>query len=253
MDIVLIGTGNVASVFGKAFKQAGHVILQVAGRNSSAASQLAYELDTVSTNYWSQLDRNGDIYIIAVSDKAIGDVAAEIKLPGKIVVHTAASVPKEILKPVSEHVGVLYPLQTLRRERVDLPEIPVFFDGSDEKTKKLLEKLARSVAGEKVEQAGDDARIKLHVAAVFASNFTNYLYILAEEYCRKEGIDFKLLQPIIEETAQRIKSIPPSAVQTGPAIRNDTDTIAKHLALLEEYPALQSVYRFLSDSIAQLR
>jgi predicted short-subunit dehydrogenase-like oxidoreductase (DUF2520 family) len=253
MDIVIIGTGNAATVLGRRFKAAGHTILQVAGRNSAAASALAYELDTVSTNYWTSVNKNADIYIIAVSDNAIDAITAELKLPGKIVAHTAASVPKEVLKTVSSHYGVFYPLQSLRKETQSLPDIPLFIDGSDEKTISVLEKLAYSVSAEKVVQAGNDERIKLHVAAVFVNNFTNYLYVLAEEYCKKEGIDFKLLLPLIEETALRVKSNAPKSVQTGPAMRHDGQTIQKHLELLKTYPELEKVYAFLSESIEKLK
>lgn len=253
MNIVIIGTGNVATVLGREFKAAGHTILQIAGRNSAAASALAYELDTVSTNYWSSVNKNADIYIIAVSDNAINDIVSELKLPGKVVVHTAASVPKEILKPVSNHYGVFYPLQSLRRETESLPEIPLFVDGSDENTRQVLEKLARSISGEKVVHAGNDERIKLHVAAVFVNNFTNYLYVLAEEYCKKEGIDFKLLLPLIEETAMRVKNNSPKSVQTGPAMRHDNETIQKHLTLLRQYPHLEKIYAFLSECIEKMK
>lgn len=253
MDIVIIGTGNAATVLGREFKNAGHSILQIAGRNSSAASALAYELDTVSTNYWSSVNKNADVYIIAVSDSAINEIVAELKLPGKVIAHTAAAVPKEVLKPVSDHYGVFYPLQSLRKETESLPDIPLFVDGSDEKTVYLLENLAKSISGEKVVHAGNDERIKLHVAAVFVNNFTNYLYALAEEYCKKEGIDFKLLLPLIEETALRIKTNSPKSVQTGPAMRHDNETIKKHLALLKQYPQLEKVYNFLSEGIEQMK
>src|SRR6185503_9682020 len=249
MDIVIIGSGNVASVLGRKFKHAGHEISQVVSRNASAATKLAYELDTESTNYPSIIKRNADVYIIAVSDEAIPGVANDIKLPGKVVVHTAASVHMDVLKPISEHYGVFYPLQSLRKEDIDPPLAPIFFDGSDDLTKKRLESLANSISPQHVGQAGDDARLKLHVAAVFVNNFTNHLYALAENYCQKEGIDFKELVPLIEETALRIKDISPSKSQTGPAARNDEETIQKHLALLESHPQLKKVYEFLTASI----
>jgi len=249
MKIVIIGSGNVATVFGKKFKTAGHEILQVASRNASAASALAYQLDTVSTNYPSVINSNADIYLIAVSDDAIDDIAKDLKLPGKVVAHTAASVSMDVLKPITNHYGVFYPLQSLRKEMQQFPEIPIFWEGNDDIAKKKLETLAHSIANEKVTEAGDDARLKLHVAAVIVSNFTNHLYSLAEEYCKKEGIDFKQLLPLIEETAARIKSISPSKAQTGPAIRHDDETIQKHLALLNDHPDLKKIYQLLSDSI----
>lgn len=249
MDIVIIGSGNVASALGKKFKQAGHTISQIVSRNAPAATKLAYELDTESTNYPSIIKRNADVYIVAVSDDAIPVVANDIKLPGKVVAHTAASVNMDVLKPITEHYGVFYPLQTLRKEDETPPETPIFFDGSDELTKKRLESLANSISPQHVAQAGDDTRLKLHVAAVFVNNFTNYLYKLAEDYCNKEGIDFRELIPLIEETALRIKEISPSKSQTGPASRNDQETIQKHLELLGSHPQLKKVYAFLTASM----
>jgi predicted short-subunit dehydrogenase-like oxidoreductase (DUF2520 family) len=253
MDIVIIGSGNAAAVLGRKFKAAGHSILQIYSRNASAASNLAYEWDTESTNYKSLINKNAQVYIIAVDDDAIEDVADNLKLPGKVVAHTAASVPKEILQHVSRHYGVFYPLQSLRKETNHLPEVPVFFDGSDEIAKQKLEALAHSISDEKVVLASDDERLKLHVAAVVVSNFTNHLYTLAADYCKKEGLDFKQLLPLIEETALRIKDIPPAAAQTGPAIRHDQETIEKHIGLLKEHPRLKEVYMLLTHSIGQAK
>ncbi|MFZ1262705.1 MAG: Rossmann-like and DUF2520 domain-containing protein [Chitinophagaceae bacterium] len=251
MDIVIIGSGNVAAVLGRKFKAAGHTILQVVSRNSKMASALAYEWDTVSTNYKSQTNKKADVYIIAVSDEAIDDITIDFRLPGKIVAHTAASVPKEVLKNVSEHYGVFYPLQSLKKDMTTIPNMPIFFDGSDEKTKKVLEQLALSISPGKVVEAGDDARLKLHVAAVVVSNFVNHLYSLAEDYCRKEGLDFKQLLPLIEETASRIKNISPQPAHTGPAIRHDSETIHKHLEILKTHPQLKNLYVLLTESIQQ--
>ena len=251
MDIVIIGSGNVAAVLGRKFKLAGHHILQIYSRNASAASELAYEWDTESTNYKTMIYPNADLYLIAVNDDSISDVIKDLRLPEKIVVHTAASVPKEILQPVSNHFGVFYPLQSLRKEMTAIPDAPIFIDGSDEKTKAVLDKLAHSIADEKVIQAGDDARLKLHVAAVVVSNFVNHLYVLAEDYCKKEGLDFKQLLPLIEETATRLKNNSPKELQTGPAIRHDSDSIHKHLDLLKDHPQLKNLYVLLTESIQQ--
>jgi predicted short-subunit dehydrogenase-like oxidoreductase (DUF2520 family) len=253
MDIVIVGSGNVAAVLGRKFRAAGHHIVQVVGRNAKAASALAYEWDTVSTNYLIAINKNAEVYIIAVSDDAIEDVVREMKLPGKVVAHTAASVPKEVLKKVTEHFGVFYPLQSLRKDMKDLPDVPIFFDGNNEKTKKVLEQLAHSISAEQVVEAGDDARLKLHVAAVIVGNFVNHLYSLAEEYCRKEGLDFKQLFPLIEETASRIKEVAPQQAQTGPAQRHDSETIHKHLELLKNHPQLKNIYVLLSESIQQVK
>ncbi|MCC7401706.1 MAG: DUF2520 domain-containing protein [Chitinophagaceae bacterium] len=252
MDIIIIGTGNASAVLGRKLKNAGHHIVQIFGRNASAASKLAYELGTESTSYWSVIKKDADLYLVAVSDEAIPDVARHLHVPGKIVVHTAASVSKDVLKKTSHHYGVFYPLQSLRKERKGNPVIPIFVDASDEKTKKILENLAHSVSGEQVSLANDDTRIKLHIAAVVAGNFTNFLYAVVEDYCNKENLDFKQLIPLIEETAERVKTVSPRQSQTGPAVRHDTETIQKHLDLLKGHPQLKKLYAFMTEAIQSL-
>ena len=253
MDIVIIGSGNAAAVLGRKFRQAGHNILQVLSRNASAASALAYEWDSESANYKTLVNPNADVYIIAVTDDAIDDVAADLKLTGKVVAHTAAAVPMNILKNVSEHHGVFYPLQTLRKENSSLPDFHVFFDGTDQKTRSTLEKLARSISGEMVIRAGDEDRLKMHIAAVIVSNFTNHLYALAEKYCREEGISFASLYPLIIETANRVAGLSPEKIQTGPAIRHDDETLEKHIELLSKHPQLQKLYIQFTESIQKFK
>jgi predicted short-subunit dehydrogenase-like oxidoreductase (DUF2520 family) len=253
MDIVIIGSGNTATVLGRKFKEAGHKIVQVASRNAAAASELAYEWDSESTNYMSVLNPNADVYIIAVADNALEEVVSQVKVPGKVIAHTAGSISKDILKNASAHYGVFYPLQTLRKEINGLPDIPIFFEGNDKIATTTLQHLAQSVSFEKPVLAGADDRLKLHIAAVVVNNFTNYLYALAEKYCRKEGISFHQLLPLIEETVQRLKTTSPSASMTGPAVRQDHATVQKHLEMLIDHPHLQKIYQQLSEGIQQMK
>ena len=253
MNIVILGSGNVAAILGRKFIAAGHNIVQIYSRNAAAATELAYEWNTESTNYKSTINKNADVYLIAVADDAIEQVTDQLKLPGKVVAHTAAAVPKEVLKNVSEHYGVFYPLQSLRKDMTALPDIPIFFDGSNNNAKNILEQLAHSISNEKVIEAGDDTRLKLHVAAVVVSNFVNHLYTLAENYCKMEGLDFKQLLPLIEETASRLKDTSPQQAQTGPAIRHDAETIHKHLELLHNHPQLKNIYVLLTESIGSFK
>jgi predicted short-subunit dehydrogenase-like oxidoreductase (DUF2520 family) len=248
MDIVIIGTGNTATILGRKLKAAGHTIVQVFGRNAKAASELAYELDTESTNYWSVVNRNAHVYLVAISDMAIGEVAKELQLQDKAIIHTAGAVSKDVLKEASSHYGVLYPLQSLKKESDYLPKTPVLIDASDEQTLMIVEILGKSIS-DSVSLANDAQRLKLHLAAVFCNNFVNHMYVLMEEYCKKEGLDFQLLLPLIEETAMRIQTIPPSKSQTGPAKRRDVTTLEKHMALLESNPHLKSLYQILTNSI----
>jgi predicted short-subunit dehydrogenase-like oxidoreductase (DUF2520 family) len=248
MKIVLIGTGNTASVLGRKLKAAGHEIVQVYGRDSKAASELAYELDTESTNYWNIVNRQADVYLLAVSDIAITEVLQELRLPEKTIVHTAAAVSKDVLKEASGHYGVFYPLQSLRKDSHYLPDIPIIIDAGDASTLEELELLGESISTQVV-RANDEERAKLHLAAVFCNNFVNHLYALAEEYCRKEELDFTLLLPLIRETAERVGGMPPSQSQTGPALRRDMPTIQKHLLLLENHPRMKHLYEELTASI----
>jgi predicted short-subunit dehydrogenase-like oxidoreductase (DUF2520 family) len=248
MEIIIIGTGNTATVLGRKLKAAGHTILQVYGRNAAAASELAYELESESTNYWSVVNREAEIYILAVSDIAIAELVKELRLPEKTIVHTAASVSKNILKNSTSHFGVFYPLQSLKKENRHSPEIPIIIDASDEKTLHVLENLANTISTT-VAEADDIQRLKLHLAAVFCNNFVNHIYALMEEYCHKENLNFSLLVPLIQETALRLTTISPSSVQTGPATRADQATIDKHLALLAPHQHLKDLYEMMTKSI----
>ena len=251
MNIVIIGSGNVAAVLGRMFRAAGHDILQVVSRNAQAASELAYEWDSESANYMTLLNPTAELYVLAVPDDAIATLVADLRLPDALVVHTAASVSKDILKGVSPSYGVLYPLQSLRKERNLIPEIPLYIDaGSDSSFKKLRE-LAGSISGFPAVDASDTERVKLHLAAVFVSNFPNHLYALAEDYCRTEGIAFEQLYPLIIETATRLDSASAASLQTGPAARGDRSTMDAHLLLLKDHPQLRAIYEVMSDSIRQ--
>lgn len=248
MKVVIIGTGNTATVSGKKIQEAGHEIIQVIGRNFEKANLLASLLHTASAYNVRYVSLNADIYMLAVSDTAIPSVASGLKLKNKIVVHTAAAVSKDVLAASSENYGVLYPLQTLIKETEILPSIPVLIDGSNAYTKNILKDFCANWA-ETTQIANDEERLKLHVAAVFVSNFSNYLFSMAEQYCRKEHLKFKLLYPLTEETIKRLKSQSSLETQTGPAVREDYDTIEKHRGALKNYPELSSLYNFLTNSI----
>ena len=247
MEIVIIGTGNTATVLGRKFKAAKHNVVQIFGRDAAAASALAQVLGAESTSNLNALYRDADIYLVAVSDKAIEEIAKVLPMTGKTVVHTAASVSKEVLKDAA-HYGVFYPLQSLRKETTHLPDIPVIIDASDKETLSLLKNLAHSIS-DKVSEGSDEMRAKLHLAAVFTNNFVNHLYVLAEKYCTKEGIDYQFLLPLIRETAERMDILSPAQVQTGPAVRGDDATINRHLELLKSYPELKAFYGLFTESM----
>ena len=248
MKLVIIGSGNVATVFGRKILQAGDEIIQVVGRNAEATKDLASDLNTAYTTNIPEINLLGDIYIVAVPDRFIGAVADQLKLDNKIIVHTAAAVSKEALAGSSPNYGVLYPLQTFRKEIRTMPMIPLMIDGSNDQTRERLIHFAAKWA-DSVTVANDEERLKLHVAAVFVNNFTNYLFTLAEEICDINKLDFNILKPLIKETISRIETNRPVDVQTGPAIRKDFITIEKHRKILENNMRGLQLYNVLTNSI----
>ena len=248
MRIVIIGSGNVASVLGRLFVKNNHEILQVVSRNAAHAQALAAEFDCGFADYEGAINKEADLYLVAVVDSALYDLNNNLHLGNKLILHTAGSVSKDVLKQISINYGVLYPLQSLRKEMEYTREIPFLIDGNTDETITLIKDFADTFSGHVV-KAADDERLKLHVAAVVVSNFSNHLYAMAEKFCIKENVDFKLLLPLIKETAGRIEYISPAEVQTGPAVRKDVFTLDKHLRVLSDHPALKYIYLKLTDSI----
>ncbi len=251
MQIVIIGSGNVATVLGRLFKGHGHEIVQVMSRNVHHAKLLAEKLNCSYAGYDEKLNESAGLYLLAIADTALQELNKSINLGNKLIVHTAGSVSIEVLKNMSHNYGVLYPLQSLRKE-MDYPApIPFLIDGNTADTITLIEDFAHTVSSN-VTKANDEQRLKLHVSAVIVSNFTNHLYALAESFCKNEQVDFNLLAPLIKETAERAANYSPALMQTGPAIRNDIFTIEKHLRLLNDYPQLRNIYIRLSESIMEV-
>jgi predicted short-subunit dehydrogenase-like oxidoreductase (DUF2520 family) len=248
MKVVIIGSGNVAWALGRKIKEAGNEIVQVFGRNEKNAASLAHILLSAYTTNLLTINKEADIYIVAVSDKGIPGIAQQLQLGDKIIVHTAASVSKDVLRSASSNYGVLYPLQSLKKEMETIPPIPILVDGNDVDTIEFLKAFSSQWADDVV-VAKDGERLRLHVAAVFASNFANHILTLTEEYCKEEHLNFNVLYPLIEETIGRAKSVSPALVQTGPAIRRDMETVSKHLQILTSYPKLHKIYKLMTDSI----
>ncbi len=253
MRIVIAGSGNVATVLGRKIMNAGHTIVQVvAHHQKQQASALANILQANVIYHTSELDIRADLYIIAVSDEAIPGTAMTFPKVNGVVVHTAGSVSIKVLANTSSNYGVLYPVQSLRKEKSDYGCIPLLIDGNTVETCQILTNFARTISPV-IQQSDDIQRLRLHTAAVIVSNFTNHLYTLASGYCQKENVDFGLLQPLIAETADRLQHYDPAQMQTGPAARNDLSTIAKHMELLQAYPQLKKLYEVFTESIRQYK
>jgi predicted short-subunit dehydrogenase-like oxidoreductase (DUF2520 family) len=250
MKVVIIGSGNVAAVMGASSVYAGHRVIQVIARREEAVAPLAREWNCGYATRWEDIDRGAELYIVALSDRALMELGQRLSLAGKLVVHTAGAVSVAVLADVSARCGVLYPLQSLRKEIRPIPEFPLLIDALRPDDLPLIDGFARSLARQ-VERADDETRLKCHVAAVLVNNFTNYLYTLAEDFCHKEGIDFTLLLPIIRETAARLEKFNPRDVQTGPAVRGDRGTIERHLEVLAKYDNIKELYRMFTDQIGE--
>lgn len=249
MRITIIGTGNVATVIGRLLIQNNHEVVSVVGRNADKTSWLANMLNATPVDILSyKPSPQTELYILAVSDAALHDSISGLAFEGIPVVHTAGSVSKDILQPIALNYGVLYPLQSLHKEMLTIPEIPFLVDANSDALMKMLLSFAGTLS-KKVNQAGDTDRLKLHVAAVIVNNFSNHLFALADEFCRKENVPFEFLKPLIKETSHRIETSMPKDVQTGPAIRKDITTMDKHLRILNAHPKLRTMYLRMTDSI----
>jgi len=248
MDIVLIGSGNTATVLGRKSLAAGHRIVQVYSRNGSHANKLATRLGTSSTSYISSIEKNADLLIVALRDDAVVSFVKDAGKINAIVAHTSGALSIEEISNTSENFGVLYPLQSLRKEIEIIPPLSILVDGNNQKTTGQLKIFASTIA-ETVMEADDDTRLKYHLAATLVNNFTNYLFAQAESFCIHEKISFTALQPLIEETGMRLRNISPMNAQTGPAIRNDLITIEKHRAILKSYPSLLAFYNLFTVEI----
>jgi predicted short-subunit dehydrogenase-like oxidoreductase (DUF2520 family) len=250
-NIVLIGAGNLATQLGKALRRKGKNILQVISRTPHAAGRLAQLTGSEAATDLDRINPNADLYIVAFSDDAIVEMARTVNLHDKLVVHTSGSVPMDVMKNISSRYGVFYPLQTFSKARdVDFSDIPLCIEASDDESFDELSAFAREISND-VRKINSGQRQAIHLAAVFASNFTNYMYHCAEEILKKENIPFDIIRPLIRETANKVEHHPPVATQTGPALRNDMRIIEKHLQLLKNDPEKKELYAIISNLIAR--
>lgn len=245
ISIVIIGSGNVAQHLITAFLQSNEIeLIQVFSRQKESVSHLISSNKIVS-NY--DEIKVADIYIIAVSDNAIADVSAKLPFENQLVVHTSGSMPMEILESKNRR-GVFYPLQTFTKNKaIDFKEIPICLESELADDFIMIEKLAKSISNS-VQSISSEQRKALHVAAVFVCNFVNHLYKIGNDICDENQLSFEILKPLIIETAQKIRQLSPKNAQTGPAKRNDTETINTHLKFLSDENQ-KEIYKLLTKSI----
>ncbi|MFN8286397.1 MAG: F420-dependent NADP oxidoreductase [Chitinophagales bacterium] len=248
MNVSIIGAGNVATQLALALRKAGHTMVQVYNRSNDAGEELARTVGASFTSNLSQL-AEADIYLISVKDDAIAEIAAGLQLKDKFVAHTSGTKSRNLLKDVTVNNGVFYPLQTMTRKAVlDFKKIPFLIEGSNNATTLALEGLAASLS-EKIHIVDEEQRQWIHVAAVFANNFTNHLYGISEHLLAEHGLPFDILKPLIFKAIENLERYSPSELQTGPAARQDMLVIDRHLQLLADESRLKKIYEVLTESI----
>jgi len=249
--ISLIGAGNLATRLGIALKAAGHDFVQVYSRTEASAQTLAKMLGAEAVVQADKLHSDASLYICALKDDALPEILKRVDVGNGILVHTAGSLSLDILKPFAAKTGVFYPLQTFSKEReVDFKTVPVFVESSDKIVSYILKQLAVDL-GSEVYEITSEQRLKLHLSAIFACNFVNYLYSVSSDLLVENNLPFEVLKPLILETAAKVQTQPPADVQTGPAVRFDRKVMDRHLAQLEKHPAWKTLYKELSVGIYQ--
>ncbi|AWI26558.1 Rossmann-like and DUF2520 domain-containing protein [Flavobacterium pallidum] len=246
IKVSIIGSGNVAGHLVQAFAKSDSVeLIQLFSRKKDAGITLPENISLVHD--FAALEE-ADLYIIAVTDGVIAEISGELPFKNRLIAHTSGTMPLETIGD-DNRKAVFYPLQTFSKNKaVDFREIPICIEAQFAADFQLLERTARAIS-DKTYAINSDQRKALHVAAVFANNFTNHLYQIADEICRENQMPFDILKPLIVETASKILQLSPSEAQTGPAKRNDSKTIAAHEAFLSDYK--KDIYHILTESIQQ--
>ena len=244
MKISIIGAGNVGiNLFETLIKKKELKIVSLFNR--SIEKILSHRKKTFITNNMDEIKKS-DIYIISTNDDSIEKVSNNLKESG-LILHTSGSTEMKILS-VHKYFGVLYPLQTLTRDKLcDFKKVPFCIEGNSTFNIKKLKKLV-TIIGSKCYHVDSKQRLALHVSAVFASNFTNYLFSIALDICAENKIPFEIFFPLIKEIIEKIEKNNPSKIQTGPAIRKDLNTIKKHLNFIKSKNS-KKIYSILTEGI----
>lgn len=252
-SISFIGAGNLATSLAVALHKCGINIRQIYSRTMQSAETLAEMTDAIPINDIRQLEKN-DIYIVSLKDSAMKNVICQIPdtIKNGIFVHTSGSIGIDVWTNTGiDNNGVIYPLQTFSKARIiDFKSIPVLLEASSAEVMSELRKVMEKVS-DNLYKCNSRQRESIHLAAVFACNFSNHMYAVANHILENCGMDMKLLYPLIDETAEKIKNIPPAKAQTGPAARNDTNIINKHLSMLNEQEDLKEIYELMTKHIQQ--
>lgn len=244
-SIVLIGSGNVATHLGLSLSNQGYKIKQVWSKQLKNANILAKKLNSSYTDCINSL-KDADLYILAIKDDALSSVIAQLNINN--VIHTSGSTGLEVFKVKCKNYGILYPLQTFNKDiSIDLSKTPICIEASNESFENELLNIGNNLS-EKAIIISSEQRKKLHIAAIFACNFTNHMFTIADAILSESDVDFKLLLPLINQTTNKLNNKKPSKLQTGPAIREDKKIIQSHINNLSD-KNIKEIYKLISESI----
>ena len=225
-NIIFVGSGNVATHLGISLQKENYKVLQVYSRSVENAKKLAEKLSTDFTNDLTQL-KTADLIIVSVKDDAISEVLSQLK--DSAIVHTSGSIGMDVFNGNFSDCGVFYPLQTFNKEiDVNISEIPFCIEGNSKKFEKQLIGIAKTLSNNVVSM-NSEQRKQLHIAAVFACNFSNQMFSIADDLLAEKNLDFEILLPLIKQTISKLDKNKPKDVQTGPAKRNETSIIQEHI------------------------
>ncbi len=251
-SIAMIGAGNLAWHLAPELENAGHKITEVYSRKKKNASSLVKKLYDAEVNISLDFSKSeADIFIMAIADNAIKEIAPEIILPPEaILAHTSGAMPLDKLGyAATPNIGVFYPLQTFSKQKIiEWKNIPIFIEAENSFTTKTLYRLGKNIS-KNVKKTDAAKRLAIHVAAIFACNFPTNLMLEAEKLLKKENLNFDILKPLIAETFTKILAIGPAQALTGPASRGDLETLDRHMKYLRKNEDLAEVYRLISQQI----
>ncbi len=253
MRITFIGSGNVATHLALAMYGRGHVIEQVWSRNLEHANLLAARVEAKPINKLSKLTDNSNVYIIAVTDDALPEMAKEIHVGNALVLHTSGATAADVLKPCSSRYGVLWSPQTFVRDvALEYGELPFCIEGCDAATEDDIAEFVGMISSH-IFRTNLDQRLYLHLSAVFVNNFTNALYAVAQQICREHNVPFEILHPLVMTTAKKLQWGDVRFQLTGPAVRNDQQTINSHRELLSKNPSTLALYDSLTALVKKIK
>lgn len=251
ITVSFIGSGNVASKLAEVFFAAGINISKIYSKTFENAKNLAIKVNATAINSISDFDKNTDIIIISISDKSLYTIDYKQLPANSLICHTSGSVDMQVLNNCTNY-GIFYPLQTFSKHTdIDISNIPFCLEANSEENLNLIWKLAEKLSSN-IQKINSEQRKKLHLSAVFACNFTNAMYSVAEDLLEESELDFDILRPLIKETAKKALGNSPHQIQTGPAIRNDDNVMNKHIEELNHSPKYAKLYSLISDIISDI-